>query len=98
MEQASETLIYRGKTTFRHFAFRQKSQRRREKIVTDEIKQIIATEIRSLAEARISMIQSYKFRIRSYPKRPVFCHFDDKNLASVLLEAKPNDFKETMLK
>ena len=97
MEHDSETLIYRGKTTFRHFAFRQKSQFRRERIVTDEIKQIIASDVRSLEEARTKIIESYKFRIRSYPNRPVFCHFDDRHLATILLEVKPNEFKEIML-
>ena len=62
-----QTLIYRGKTTYRWFAFQRRRRAIREKIVTEEIKQIIEDE----------GFNSVNFHVTSQINRPVFCRFEN---------------------
>ena len=78
-----QTLIYRGKTTYRWFAFQRRRRTNREKIVTEEIKQIIENE----------GFNSVDFHVTSQVNRPVFCRFENKQLFKHLLKKLPNIFK-----
>ena len=88
MEHSSETLIYRGKTTYRWFAFQVKKRHTREKIITEEIKQIISRDI----DACRDEINSVDFHVISQVKRPVLCCFRDVQLARRLTQKLPQLF------
>ena len=78
-----QTLIYRGKTTYRWFAFQRRRRPIREKIVTEEIKQIIEDE----------GFNSVNFHVTTQINRPVFCRFENDQLVKYLLKKLPKIFK-----
>ena len=88
MEHASQTLIYRGRTTYRWFAFQVKKRHIREKIITEEIKQIISSDIDECRDD----INSFDFHVISQVKRPVLCCFCDEQLARKLTQQYPKLF------